>query len=78
MPALPASRPTVSVDVALYNALRDRAAESGSSVADIVDEAVRALLAEDADDRATLDDRAGEPTVPFEALVQDLKGRGRI
>ena len=76
---MPASPPaTVPVDPALYDALRAHASESGRSVADLVDEAVRVLLAEDAEDLAALDDRAGEEPVPFEDFVADLRARGEL
>jgi len=71
-------RATVYFDSALHKALRLKAAETDRSVSDVVNEAVRVLLAEDADDLAALRDRADEPTVSFESFVRDLKAEGAI
>ncbi|WP_420454502.1 CopG family transcriptional regulator [Rubrivirga sp.] len=78
MPATRPKRATVYFDSALHKALRLKAAETERSVSDVVNEAVRVLLAEDADDLAALRDRAAEPTVSFESFVRDLKAEGAI
>ena len=78
MPAARPKRATVYFDSALHKALRLKAAETERSVSDVVNEAVRVLLAEDADDLAALRDRADEPTVSFESFVRDLKAEGAI
>jgi hypothetical protein len=71
-------RATIYFDPAVHRALRLKAAATERSISDLVDEAVRGLLAEDADDLAALKDRAAEPTVAFEAFVRDLKSSGAI
>ena len=78
MSASPPKRATVYFDARLHDALHRKAAETERSVSDVVNEAVRALLAEDADDLAALRDRADEPTVPFESFVQELRSEGSI
>ena len=78
MPATSPKRATVYFDSALHKALRLKAAETERSVSDVVNEAVRVLLAEDADDLAALRDRADEPAVSFESFVRDLKAEGAI
>lgn len=78
MPATSSKRATVYFDSALHKALRLKAAETERSVSDIVNEAVRILLAEDADDLAAIQDRVGEPAVSFEAFVRGLKAEGAI
>lgn len=78
MPAPSPKRATVYFDSALHKALRLKAAETERSVSDVVNEAVRALLAEDAVDLAAVRDRQGEPTVSFESFVRDLKSQGAI
>jgi nitrate reductase assembly molybdenum cofactor insertion protein NarJ len=47
-------------------------------MSDLVNEAVQMSLAEDADDLAAFDDRVNEPNLPYEAVVKDLKKRGKI
>lgn len=53
MSASPAKRATVYFDPSLHKALRLKAAETGRSISDVVDEAVRALLAKDENEVAT-------------------------
>jgi hypothetical protein len=58
--------------------LRLKAAETDRSLSDLINDAVRACLAEDAEDLAAFDERAHEPNLRFEDVVKDLKRRGRI
>ena len=76
MPATKSKRATVYFDPALHKALRLKAAATERSLSDVVDEAVRALLAEDAEDLAAIEGRAAEPTISFEAFVQELRRDG--
>ncbi len=74
----PQKRATVYFDPALHRALRLKAAETERSLSDLVNEAVRYSLAEDAEDLAAFDDRVAEPDLPFETLVKELKRSGKI
>jgi len=71
-------RATVYFDPYLHKALRLKAAETDSSVSELVNDAVREALAEDAEDLAAFDDRKKEPELLFEDVVRDLKRRGKI
>ena len=71
-------RSTIYFDPQLHTALRIKAAHSHRSVSEIVNEAVRAALAEDQEDLAAFDDRADEPALSYEELLNDLKAHGRI
>lgn len=71
-------RATVYLDESLHKALRVKAAETDQSISDLVNSAVRAALAEDADDLAAFREREQESTVTFEAMVRDLKRRGKL
>ncbi len=71
-------RATVYFDPTLHRALRLKAAETDRSLSDLVNEAVRLSLAEDAEDLAAIDERAGEPELPFEEFVKDLRRSGKI
>jgi plasmid stability protein len=71
-------RATIYLDQALHRALRIKAAETSRSMSDIVNEAVRNALAEDAEDLAAFEERAAEPLVPYETLLKKLKKDGRI
>jgi len=74
----PQKRATVYFDPELHRALRLKAVETERSLSDLVNEAVKFTLAEDAEDLAAFEERAAEPDLPFESVVKDLKRRGKI
>lgn len=71
-------RSTVYFDPQLHAALRLKAAHSHRTVSEIVNEAVRAALAEDQDDLAAFEERVSEPAMSYEALLDDLKANGKL
>lgn len=71
-------RSTIYFDPTLHKALRLKAVETNQSVSELVNEAVRELLAEDAEDLAAFDERAQEPAVPYDEMVTRLRKDGRI
>ena len=71
-------RATVYFDPAVHKALRLKAAATDRSISDMVNDAVKAALAEDAEDLAAFDHRKSERSMTFESLVRDLRKRGRI
>ncbi|MDX1440024.1 MAG: hypothetical protein R3284_08990 [Rubricoccaceae bacterium] len=71
-------RATVYFDAALHRALRVKAAETDRSLSDIVNEAVKLSLLEDAEDLAAFEERATEPSLVFEDVVKDLRRSGSI
>jgi hypothetical protein len=71
-------RTTFSLDPAIHRALRIKAAETDRSLSELVNEAIRWSLAEDAEDLAAFQDRASEPSLPFEQVVKELRRRGKI
>jgi hypothetical protein len=73
-----AKRATIYLDPALHRALRMKAAETDVSVSELVNDAVRFRLAEDAEDLEAFRTRAKEPTSSFEKLVGTLKRRGKL
>lgn len=73
-----AKRATVYLDPTLHRALRVKAAETDLTVSELVNDAVRLQLAEDASDLEAFRSRAKEPTLPFETLIRDLKRRGKL
>jgi hypothetical protein len=75
---IPAKRSTVYFDPVIHRALRLKAAETERSVSELVNDAVKAALAEDAEDLAAFEDRASEPNLSFEDVVKDLKRSGKI
>jgi hypothetical protein len=71
-------RATIYFDPFIHRALRVKAAETDRSVSDLVNEAVKLHLAEDAEDLAAFEERAHEPNLPSEDVLKDLKQRGKI
>lgn len=71
-------RSTVYLDAELHRALKIKAAETEYSVSELVNEAVRNALAEDAIDLAAIEKRKNEPRLPFEDVLKKLKKDGRI
>ncbi len=71
-------RATVYFDPDLHRALRLKAAETDTSVSELVNEAVKETLAEDADDLAAFEERARERSLRFEDVVKRLRRRGAI
>ena len=71
-------RATVYFDASLHRALRLKAAETDRSVSDLVNEAVRLTLAEDADDLLAVQERENEPALSFADVVKDMRLRGKV
>ncbi len=71
-------RATVYLDPVLHKALRLQSVETSRSVSQLVNDAVRDELAEDASDLAAFEERKNEPTVEFEDFVKGLKRDGAI
>lgn len=73
-----AKRATVYFAPDVHKALRLRAAAADRSISDMVNDAVRTALAEDAADLESFAVRETEKTLSFEKFVADLKRRGRL
>jgi hypothetical protein len=71
-------RSTIYFDVDLHRAVRLKAAATDRSVSDLVNDAVRQSLAEDAEDLEAFERRRREPTLDFEELVRSMKRRGKL
>jgi hypothetical protein len=71
-------RATIYFDPQLHRALKLKAADGGRSVSEIVNDAVRLALDEDAADFQAIEDRRDEPTIDFATVVKDLKHRGML
>ena len=71
-------RSTIYFEPEIHKALRLKAVETDRTMSDLVNEAVRLALAEDAEDLAAFEKRAMEPNLPFEDVVKELRKRGKI
>jgi len=71
-------RATIYFDPNLHKALRLKAVETSRSVSELVNEAVREALSEDADDLLAFEERADEALISYEEMIKRLKKDGRI
>lgn len=71
-------RATIYFDPEIHRALRMKSAASERSISEVVNEAVRLSLAEDAEDLAAFDSRAKEASLDFGKVVKALRRRGKI
>lgn len=71
-------RATIYFDPDLHRALRLKAAASDHSISELVNEAVRYTLAEDAEDIEASQIRENEPLLSFENVLKDLKKSGKL
>ncbi len=71
-------RATIYFDPQLHDALRLKSVHSQRSISDLVNDAVRAALAEDQEDLAAFDQRVAEPTMTYEVLLNNLKAHGKL
>jgi predicted DNA-binding protein len=76
--ATQAKRATVYLDPELHKALRLKAFETSRSVSELVNDAIREALVEDAEDIATFEERVGEPLISYDEMVKRLRKDGRI
>ncbi len=76
--ATASKRATVYLDPELHKALRLKAAETSRSVSELVNNAIREALAEDAEDISAFEERVAEPVISYDEMVKRLKRDGRI
>jgi len=76
--ATPAKRATVYFDPIIHKALKIKSIETSKSISELVNEAVKEALAEDAADITAFEERANEPLISFSEMVKRLKKDGRI
>ena len=71
-------RVTVYFEESLHKALKMKSAEISTPVSDLVNDAVRSALLEDAEDLEAFKERENEPVIDFEAFVASLKENGKL
>ncbi len=71
-------RSTIYFEPELHRALRIKAANTERSISDLVNDSVRQALREDQEDLPAFEERAAEPTITYEALLEELKAHGKI
>lgn len=73
-----AKRATIYLDPDLHKALRLKSAETSRSISELVNNAIKEALAEDAEDIAAFEERGREPLISYDEMVKRLKRNGRI
>jgi hypothetical protein len=76
--ATSAKRATVYFDPHIHKALKLKSIETSKTISELVNEAVKGALAEDADDIAAFEERANEPLISYPEMLKRLKKDGRI
>jgi hypothetical protein len=71
-------RATIYFEPNLHKALRLKAVETSRSVSELVNQAVREALSDDAEDLLAFEERANETLVSYEEMVKRLKKDGRL
>ncbi|MGE4518273.1 MAG: CopG family transcriptional regulator [Desulfobacteraceae bacterium] len=71
-------RSTIYLDPALHQALKIKSLETSRSMSEIINDAVKEALAEDAEDLAVFEKRQDESLISYEEMIKRLKKDGRI
>ena len=71
-------RTTIYFDPKLHHAIKIKAVHLNISISDLVNEAVRSSLKEDALDLQAIKDRVSEPSVSYETVLKNLKRDGLL
>jgi len=71
-------RATIYLSNDLHKALKVKASVTNNTISNLVNNAVKLSLAEDAEDLAAFEQRKKEPAYDFEIVLKDLKKRGKI
>jgi len=76
--AVKTKRSTIYLEPNLHKALRLKAAELEASMSDIVNDALRIVFEEDAEDLIDIKQRQSEKAVSFDDFVTELKASGQL
>ncbi|MDD5311418.1 MAG: CopG family transcriptional regulator [Dehalococcoidia bacterium] len=76
--AVQSKRTTIYLDPHLHKALRLKAIAVSRSVSELVNDAIKEALSEDAGDITAFEVRDREPLISYEEMVKRLKRDGRI
>jgi hypothetical protein len=76
--ATQAKRATIYFDPELHKALKLKSVETSRSITDLVNEAVRKSLSEDAEDIIAFENRKDEPLISYDQMIKRLKKNGSI
>ena len=72
------NRATIYLEPKLHQAIKLKAVETDSTISDVVNEAIKELLSEDADDLLAFELRKKEASSDFTEFVKKLRRDGKI
>lgn len=73
-----ARRATIYLDPDLHKVPRLESVETSKSLSELVNDAAREALAEDAEDITAFEERVAEPVISYDEMIKRLKRDGRI
>jgi hypothetical protein len=73
-----ARRSTIYLEPELHQALRLKAAATDCSLSELVNDAVRAALAEDEEDLRAIEESEGQPLMAYEDFLGYLQANGKL
>ena len=76
--AVQTKRATIYFDPELHKALKIKALETSRSITDLVNQAVRESLSEDAEDILAYEERKNEKVISYDQMLMKLRKDGRI
>ncbi|MCH7973896.1 MAG: CopG family transcriptional regulator [Bacteroidetes bacterium] len=71
-------RATVYFDPEIHKILKIKAAETSTTISEIINKTIRSELLEDQEDLQAFKERVSEPVITYEKLLNDLKKDGKI
>lgn len=71
-------RATIYFDPELHKALKIKALETSRSITDLVNQAVRESLSEDAEDILSYEERKNEKVISYDQMLKKLSKDGKI
>jgi len=71
-------RSTIYLDPQLHRALKIKSAQSSRTISELVNDAIKYLLAEDHEDIEAFEERMKEPNLEFETVLKELKASGKL
>lgn len=71
-------RATVYFDPEIHKILKIKAAETSTTISEIINKTIRSELLEDQEDLQAFKERVSEPVITYGKLLNDLKKDGKI
>lgn len=71
-------RATVYFDPEIHKILKIKAAETSTTISEIINKTIRSELLEDQEDLQAFKERVSEPVITYEKLLNDLKKNVKI